>query len=124
MKYVLSLFILILIQNAVFAEKLHIVSFSATWCGPCQKMKSVWNSDIVKSYLENKNFYSIDVDNDAEYAKLCGIKPIPQTIILKEKDDGDTYIISRIIGYKDSNQLIYEIEKSYENARKNSKKDS
>ncbi|KAM4710555.1 thioredoxin-like [Discoglossus pictus] len=52
-----------------------VIDFTAVWCGPCQKIKPVFeqlskkHSDVV--------FYKADVDEANDVASECGIRAMP-----------------------------------------------
>jgi len=51
------------------------VDFTATWCGPCQRIgpKFVEMADKYKNCI----FIKVDVDENEEVAAACGIKCMP-----------------------------------------------
>ena len=55
--------------------KLVAVDFTATWCGPCQRIgpKFVEFADTYKDVI----FIKVDVDENAETAEACGIEAMP-----------------------------------------------
>lgn len=57
-----------------------IVVFSASWCGPCQKMKKdVYPSDAVKPYQDKFVWAYLDVDDrvNAKAGEQYGVNGIP-----------------------------------------------
>jgi thioredoxin 1 len=75
-------------------EKNEIFLATASWCGPCQMLKSKLNKENIQ--IEFKQ-----ADDDREFFKKYNIKSIPRLIILKndellESVQGMDDIISRI----------------------------
>ncbi|KAM9632886.1 thioredoxin domain-containing protein 2 [Trichechus inunguis] len=56
-------------------EKLVVVDFSATWCGPCKIIKPEFNALSFK--YDNVVFLEVDADECEELIKDCGIMCIP-----------------------------------------------
>lgn len=56
-----------------------IVDFWAPWCGPCRMMKP--NFEKVSQNLRENNspveLYTLNVDENREYAQLLGIRAVP-----------------------------------------------
>ena len=73
--------------NEEIKDKLVLVDFYATWCGPCRMMHPIIE-EVAKE--ENIKVIKIDVDKHDELARNYGIMSIP-TIILFQ--NGNYYII-------------------------------
>ncbi|KAH0628376.1 hypothetical protein JD844_009452 [Phrynosoma platyrhinos] len=56
-------------------DKLVVVDFSATWCGPCKMIKPFFHS-LVEKYPDVM-FFEIDVDDAQEVAAHCDVKCMP-----------------------------------------------
>ena len=57
--------------------------FTASWCPPCQKMKSTtWADDTVRKSMEKFVPVKIDVDAHRDLALQFGIEQIPTFIVL------------------------------------------
>ena len=79
-------------------NKLVLVDFYATWCGPCQMLSPILDK------LEKKNkdllIVKVDVDKHPEIAKEHGILSIPTIEIYKESK-----LIDKAIGYLSEEEL-------------------
>lgn len=62
-------------------EKIEILYFGATWCGPCQKMKAMFKDPEVEKELSKFDFKMIDFDKNPELSKKYKIRLLPTTII-------------------------------------------
>jgi hypothetical protein len=56
------------------------ISFSAKWCGPCQKINK---KALVSSSPEIK-WYSVDVDINKTSLGYCGLYKIPSFVLIKD----------------------------------------
>ncbi|KAI9169097.1 hypothetical protein LWI28_006896 [Acer negundo] len=84
-------------------NKLLVVDFTATWCGPCKSMEPAIKEFVAK-YTEVE-FIKIDVDKFEEIAKQFGIEATPTFILVKKGKEVD-----RLVGAK-NDDLHKKIEK-------------
>lgn len=70
-----------------------VVDFNATWCGPCQQFKPIFEKMAAK-YDGKVKFISVDVDRCPEVATEYQVESIPT--ILFVSTDGN---VSRSIGF-------------------------
>lgn len=71
-------------------EKVTVLDFNATWCGPCQKLHPVF--DAMSANYPNVEFVSIDVDENPQTAELFGVSSIPQVTIIAPDGRTKTFI--------------------------------
>ena len=62
-----------IISNA--GGKLVAVDFTASWCGPCQRIGPKFVEFAAE--FEDVIFIKVDVDENAETAEACGIEAMP-----------------------------------------------
>lgn len=92
---------------ALATNKIIIVDFWATWCGPCKKMDmDTWSNDKVKLALDDFIFVKIDIDIERDVASKYDVKSIPNVFFL----DGNGVAIYSFVGYKDANQIMKDLE--------------
>lgn len=65
------------------SEKLVLVDFYATWCGPCKMLAPVLEN-IAEEYQDKINVYKVNVDEEMELARKFNIVSIPTLIFFKE----------------------------------------
>ncbi|KAL2532127.1 Thioredoxin H2 [Abeliophyllum distichum] len=74
-------------------NKLIVVDFSASWCGPCKFMEPVFN-DMSSKYTD-VDFAKIDVDELSDVAKEFAVQAMPTFLLLKQGKE-----VERVVGAK------------------------
>ena len=82
-------------QEIINSQKICVVDFSATWCGPCRMMAPVLE-DISDKYKNKFQFYQIDIDSAEDIAEKFNVTAVPTIIIFREGKE-----ITRTSGYQD-----------------------
>ncbi|XP_048757092.1 thioredoxin-like [Ostrea edulis] len=68
--------------DAVIKEdKLTVVDFYATWCGPCRMIAP--KIEEMEKEFSGVNFIKVDVDENSETAEDCGISAMPTFFFYK-----------------------------------------
>jgi len=67
-------------------NKLVLFYFTASWCGPCQKI-SPKIEELSDKLSDKVSTYKISIDNDEneEICEKCQIKSVPTFILFKER---------------------------------------
>jgi protein disulfide-isomerase len=74
--------------EAAAQHKPLLVYFTATWCGPCQKMKkTTWADNDVKAAMERYVPVKIDVDAQKAIAGQFRIEAMPTYVVVNEAGD-------------------------------------
>lgn len=84
--------------NEEIKDKLVLVDFYATWCGPCRMMHPIIE-EVAKE--ENIKVIKVDVDKHDKLARNYGIMSIP-TIILFQNGN----LVEKNIGFIPKEQLL------------------
>ena len=86
-------------------DKLSLIDFSATWCGPCKMLTPVLEK--VSDDLNDKvSFYHLDVDESPDASSKFGIRGVPTMIVFHNGEE-----IDRMVGFRDRNALQIQLEK-------------
>ena len=73
-------------SEAPESDKLVLLDFYATWCGPCKTMTPIME-ELEKKYSENMEFKKIDIDKEPKMAEKYKIEAVPTFVILSPTGD-------------------------------------
>ncbi|KAM4612241.1 thioredoxin b [Polymixia lowei] len=80
---------LAILQEA--GDKLVVVDFTATWCGPCKQISPHYQAMSEKSENKNVVFLKVDVDEAQDVASHCDIKCMPTFMFYKNGQKVDEF---------------------------------
>lgn len=87
---------------AIATDRLILVDFWATWCGPCKKMeRESWSDEGIQKLSQAYVPLKIDLDRRTELALRYGVNAIPLVIVI----DPSGELVFKKLGYMDKNQL-------------------
>jgi len=93
---------------AMATNKLILVDFWATWCGPCRKMDSEsWSKNDVSLLMNNYVSVKLNIDENKALAQQYGVKGIPYVFIL----DATGKILYQQMSYKTKSEVIKLLKK-------------
>ncbi len=82
------------------SEKLVLIDFYATWCGPCKAMTPVMEQ-MEKKFGDRIEFKKVDVDQNEELALKYKVESIPNIVILSPDEE----VLENVIGYQDADEM-------------------
>ena len=92
-------------EEVINSDKLAVVDFFATWCGPCRKLGPILEE--VETELGDKvNFKKIDTDDNIDAAKEYQVSGLPTLLVFK---DGE--VVEGMVGLMPKSSVITNIEK-------------
>jgi len=62
--------------------KIILICFTASWCGPCKKMKP-FLTELMHKYSKIALFYYVDVDKSSELTEKFNVSKMPTFAIFK-----------------------------------------
>ena len=93
------------LDNAKFlGDKPAIVDFSATWCGPCQRLSPILE-ELAKEYEGKVDIYKVDLDKCRELAETFNISSIPAMLFIPM--EGEAFML---VGLRNKAELQKKIE--------------
>ncbi len=75
------------------ADKIVVMDFFATWCGPCKMLTPIIES-LSREMTDSVEFAKVDVDRSLEVAQSFNIVSVPTIIIFKKGKE-----VQRIVGF-------------------------
>jgi len=87
-------------KMALSENKLMLLDFTASWCGPCKYMEiNTWSNENVKKEMAFYKSVKIDLDSNKDLARFYGVSAIPNILVV----DPNGIVIEQIKGYRDAN---------------------
>ncbi len=71
-------------------DRLTVLDFNATWCGPCRQLTPVFEQ-AAKAFPQVR-FVSIDVDRNGATAQAFAVEAVPTVVILKPDGTAERYV--------------------------------
>ena len=87
------------------SEKIVLVDFWASWCGPCRMVSPI--VDEIAEEMPEIKVGKVNVDEEGELALKFQVMSIPSLFIFKNGE-----IVEQSVGAKPKNQIIEMIEKA------------
>ena len=72
-------------------DKLLVVDFYATWCGPCKKLSPTLD-EVSEEFGEQVNIVKVDVDESEDLAMDYGIRSVPTVLFFKNGQQVDKFV--------------------------------
>ena len=78
-------------QPSITDYKVVVVDFTATWCGPCQRIAPYFEQ-LNNQYSSRCNFYKVDVDEGSDISEFCRISQMPTFKVYYQGKDVKTIL--------------------------------
>lgn len=82
-----------------------VIKFSASWCGPCRAYRPTFEKVSKMDEFSDIEFKEYDVDEEEDLAIKYGIRGVPATIFVNNKDE----MIDRLAGLQTEQALVDKI---------------
>lgn len=90
-------------QEILGSDKLTVLDFWATWCGPCMMLAPIMEE--LDRELEDVKFCKCNVDEQMELAMQFKIESIPTLLLIKNGK-----VVNKLVGFREKSALIRDIE--------------
>lgn len=87
------------------SDKLLVIDFWATWCGPCQRLSPIVE-ELAAEYENRAIIGKYNVDDGEELVATYGIRNIPVLLFIKKGE-----VVHKMVGAATKNQIQENIEK-------------
>ena len=78
--------------NALLSnEKVVVVDFTATWCGPCRLISPLIDQ-LAEEYKGRAQVVKVDIDNNKPIFKKFGLRSIPAVLMFKDGELAETIV--------------------------------
>ena len=91
--------------EVINSDKLTVVDFYATWCGPCRKLSPILE-EVETELNDRVNFAKIDTDDNIDAAKVYQVSGLPTLLVFKNGE-----VVERMVGLMPKSSIITNIEK-------------
>lgn len=81
-------------------DKIVVLDFFATWCGPCKAMAPIMEK-MEKKYAGKVEFRKVDVDQEPELAAQYNIRGVPTIVVLSPGGE----ILDSMVGAQTEDEL-------------------
>ena len=81
-------------------DKIMVVDFYATWCGPCKAMAPTMEA-MEKKYSNKIEFNKVDIDQSPEIAQEFNVTAVPTIVVISRTGD----IIETLVGLQSKERL-------------------
>ena len=79
-------------------DRVTLVDFSATWCGPCRRLEPILGE--LAGEMPEVDFLKLDVDSSQEIAMRYGVQAVPTMLVLRSGR-----VIDRFVGLRSKDEL-------------------
>lgn len=90
-------------KDVLKSDKLVLVDFWATWCGPCRMVAPVLE-EIADEYADTLTVAKLDVDRNPQVSAKYGVMSIPTLILFKGGEP-----VQQIVGAKPKPALMRDL---------------
>ena len=91
--------------DASIAEGVTLVDFWAPWCGPCQMLTPILETQVAPAVAGRAKIAKVNVDESRDLAVKFGIKSIPALLVFKNGK-----LVQQMLGLQSGDALVKAIE--------------
>lgn len=78
-------------EQVISSDKLVIIDFWATWCGPCRALSPIMD-ELAEEYKDEVVIAKCETDENNDIAMQFGVRNIPMLVFMKNGEVVDTRV--------------------------------
>ena len=78
-------------EQVISSDKLVIIDFWATWCGPCRALSPIMD-ELAEEYKDEVVIAKCDTEENNDIAMQFGVRNIPMLVFMKNGEVVDTRV--------------------------------
>ncbi len=91
-------------EQIISSDKLVIIDFWATWCGPCRALSPIMD-ELSEEYKDEVVIAKCETDENGDIAAQFGVRNIPMLVFMKNGEVMDT-----LVGLQRKGDLVKKID--------------
>lgn len=91
-------------NEIVKSDKLVVIDFWATWCGPCRALSPIVE-ELAEEYKDKVVIGKCDTDQNNDIAMQFGVRNIPMLVFLKNGE-----VVETLVGLMKKSELVKVID--------------
>ena len=91
--------------DASISEGVTLVDFWAPWCGPCQMLTPILETQVAPAVAGRAKIAKVNVDESRDLAVKFGIKSIPALLVFKNGK-----LVQQMVGLQSGDALVKAVE--------------
>ena len=91
-------------EQIISSDKLVIIDFWATWCGPCRALSPIMD-ELSEEYKDEVVIAKCETDENSDIAMQFGVRNIPMLVFLKNGE-----VVETLVGLQRKGDLVKKID--------------
>ena len=91
-------------EQVISSDKLIIIDFWATWCGPCRALSPIMD-ELAEEYKDEVVIAKCETDENSDIAMQFGVRNIPMLVFMKNGE-----VVETLVGLQRKGDLVKKID--------------